>query len=317
MNVKTTAAGLVPAVPWAKMYLSHSAITCYRRWPAEYKAKYIDRLSPERASMNLGYGKAVDEGFSAFVAGHALGTTVDPVPLFVAAYEEFARDNDVEYTSRWDGKDAAIASGRVLLERLVEKWHSLGWTAALDPDARPLVQLELKVVMPNNVIYTSIIDFVVMTEDGRLLVVDLKTPSAESTAEFARLSDQLTGYQLAVETHHKTLGIDHIDGLAFLDAIKKPIPKTSRGSGPVVAHPHIVEPRTREQLQAFVDGVLWTAEDIRRGRFPMHSLDSYNSPCNMSEYVNYILTGDTTGLVVRPKRHRKRKDPTQIAMEGV
>lgn len=299
------------------LYLSHSAVACYQRCPPEYRFKYIDRLESEQTSMNLGYGIAVDKGASAFMAGHAVGVVVDPIPIFEASYEKFCETNLVEYPTQWDGKDAAMASGRLLLERFVEKWIELGWTAALDPDGQPMVQLRMKASMPGNIIYTAVIDVVVLTPDGRILVVDLKTPATASTVDFAMISDQLTGYQLMIETHKEALGIDHVDGLAFFDLVKKPIPKTARGAGPMPMDPQIVQPRSKRWLEEFVQSIVWTAEDIRRERFPVQSLDSYNSPYNISkEYLNLLLTGDTTGLKIREKRKYK-PDPKQTAMEGV
>jgi len=306
-------------------YLSHSAAGLYQTCPRKYQHRYKDRLASAETSINLGFGKAIDEGTSAYIVGHALGQYINPIPVFEQSFEEFCNTSIVAYSTKFQNKDECLAVGRLLLQRFVEKWTKLGWIALLDPDGKPMVQIELRVSLPTNLVFTAIIDVIVLTPEGKVLIVDVKTPSQAADFRFAQLSDQLTGYQLVVETHKARLGIDHLDGLAFLELVKRPIPKTpkkksgapgkARGMGPEVLDPHECAPRPKEKLEEFVQSRVWIAEDIRRERFPTRSLDAYSSPCDDTcEFVRVCTNGSREGLIVRPPRARQ-VSPEQKALE--
>lgn len=282
------------------VFLSHSAASVYQSCPRKYQHRYKDRLASAETSINLGFGSAIDEGTSAFMAGHALGQAIDPVSVFETAFDRFCATNIVAYSTKFEDKDAVMAMGRVLLERFMSKWRELQYVALLDPDGKPLVQVELRITLPTNVVFTAILDVIVMTPDGRVLIVDVKTPSQPSNHDFMLLSDQLTGYQLAVQTHKERLGIDHVDGLAFLELVKRPIPKTRRGAGPEALTPVEMPVRAQEQLEEFVQSRVWMAEDIRRGRFPARSLDAYSTSCDECEFARLCTTASRDGLIVRP-----------------
>jgi hypothetical protein len=297
------------------VYLSHSSGTLYEVCPRKYQHRYKQRLESRETSVNLGFGSAIDEGASAFVVGHALGVHVDPVPIFESAYEQFCASHIVAYSTKFESKDDIMAVGRLLLQRFMAKWLETGYVAVLDPDGKPLVQVELKVNLPGSVVFTAIMDVIVITPQGKVLVVDIKTPSQASDVVFHELSNQLTGYQLSVDVHKERLGIDHIDGVAFMELIKRPIPKSNRGAGPEVLTPMEFPVRPLEDIEDFVQSRVWIAEDIRRGRFPKRSLDAYNTPCgDMCEFTNFCTKKTKDGLVVRPPRNQK-VDRTQQALE--
>jgi hypothetical protein len=285
-------------------YLSHSAATLYQTCPRKYQNRYKLRLGSAETSINLGFGSAIDEGASAHIVGHAMGQYVDSRPVFEQAFERFCSTNVVAYSTKFQNKEDVLAMGRLLLQRFEAKWKELGYIALLDPQGKPLVQIELKVTLPTNIIFTAILDVIVMTPDNKVLVVDIKTPSQASSEAFLELSDQLTGYQLVVEAHKERLGIDHLDGVAFLELIKRPIPKKT-GMGPEVLTPVVCNLRPKDKLEDFVQSRVWIAEDIRRERFPTRSLDSYSTPCDDTcEFVRQCRFGSKDGLVVRPQRQR-------------
>jgi len=294
-------------------FLSHSAAALFQTCPRKYQHRYKDRLASAETSINLGFGGAMDEGASAYIVGHALGHYIDPVPIFEEAFEQFCATHIVAYSTKFQNKEEVLAVGRLLLHRFEAKWKQLGYVALLDPQGKPLVQVELKVTLPGNTVFTAIIDVIVMTPDGRVLIVDVKTPSQASSHQFSELSDQLTGYQLVVESHKDRLGIDHLDGLAFLELIKRPIPKSGRGTGPEVLDPVICSVRTKSKLEDFVQSRVWMVDDIRRERFPTRSLDAYNTPCDDTcEFLRLCTTGSKEGLVVRPPRKRETPNEQRV-----
>jgi len=287
------------------VYLSHSSSTMMEKCAAAYAYRYRDRLQSQAESMNLGFGKAFDQAVSGFLVGDVYGHDVDAVSVFTQTYAEWTSQCVVEISTRWKGQDAIIETGQLLVTRFVEWWRDSGFSVMLDPEGKPIIQRELRVRLPRNVIYTAILDLMVMTPEGQVAVVDVKTPSADCPEGFPITSGQLTGQQLVVEAHAGELGIDRVEKLGFLNAIKRPVPTTKRGEGPTIAPVHLVDARTPEQVEEYIQSRLWVADDIRRKRFAKRSLDAYNTPCTLCEFRQLCTTGSREGLIVRPPRKRR------------
>lgn len=286
------------------VYLSHSSSTLMEKCGAAYAYRYRDRLDSVTSSVNLGFGLAFDQAVSAFVIADLYGLSVDVNAVFVNAYKEWAATRVVDFSTRWKGHDDILATGELLLSRFVDWWKASGYKVMLDLQGMPLVQRELRVRLPRNVIYTSILDLVVMTPDGEVVILDVKTPSQDSTELFALNSGQLTGQQLVLDAHKESLGIASIDKVGFLNAVKRPVPQKKDAEGPVVAPVHLVPARTPEQVEEYVQSRLWIADDIRRKRFAKRSLDSYCTPCTMCDYHLLCSKQIRDGLHVRPPRPR-------------
>lgn len=287
------------------VYLSHSSSTLMEKCPAAYAYRYRDRLQSQAESVNLGFGKAFDEAVSAFLVGDVYGHDVDVVSAFTDTYTAWASQCVVEMSTRWKGQDAIIETGQLLIARFVEWWKESGFSVMLDPEGKPIIQRELRVRLPRNVVYTAILDLMVMTPEGQVGIVDVKTPSADCPEGFAIASGQLTGQQLVVEAHAEELGIERVEKLGFLNAIKRPVPTSKRGEGPTIAPVQLVDARTPVQIEEYIQSRLWVADDIRRKRFAKRSLDAYNSPCTLCEFKNFCLSGVRDGLIVRPPRKRQ------------
>lgn len=293
----------------SQVNLSHSADTKLKICPRQYRYHYVDRIRTKELSINLAIGSSIDEACSAYITGHALGVTVDPVPIFERTFEQFQAENVLAYSTKFDSPGTVLSMGRVMLQRFIAKWDELGFVALLDPNGKPLVQLELKVKMPGNILFTGILDVIVMTPDGRVVILDLKTPSDAAEEHFVLNSSQLCGYQYCVEACKDALGIDHVDGVGFLELVKKPLPKTAKGSGPVIHDPQINQPFSAQALAEFVVDIQWDAEQIRRKHFPKRALDAYNTPCGMCDMRNLCTMNSMSGLYVdnRPKRRQTQQ----------
>lgn len=307
MSAATAPQTSVTTLPVAEdvVYLSHSSSTLMEKCPAAYAYRYRDRLQSQAESVNLGFGRAFDEAVSAFLVGDVYGHDVDVVSAFTETYTTWASEHVVEISTRWKGQEAIVETGQLLITRFVEWWKGSGFSVMLDREGKPIIQRELRVKLPRNVVYTAILDLMVMTPEGQVGIMDVKTPSADCPEGFAISSGQLTGQQLVVEAHAEELGIERVEKLGFLNAIKRPVPTSKRGEGPVIAPVQLVDARTPEQIEEYIQSRLWVADDIRRKRFAKRSLDAYNSPCTLCEFKKFCLTGDRDGLIVRPPRKRQ------------
>ena len=291
--------------PATTVYLSHSSSTLMENCPFAWDLRYNKRLESTTSSVNLGFGGAFDSAATAFVVGHAFGHSLDAVTIFREHYLKWASEHVVDYSSRWKGQQAVVDAGCLLTERFQEWWVASGYAVMLDLSGAPIVQRELRVRLPNNVVYTSILDLLVMTPDGYIADLDIKTPATASTPLFARNSGQLTGQQLCIQAHSEQLGLPSLDKLGFLEAVKRPVPKKKDAEGPVILEPHLVDIRTQAEVDAYVQSRVWIADDIRRKRFCKRPMDAYNSPCGMCSFATLCTEGSMEGLRVRPPRPRR------------
>jgi hypothetical protein len=171
-----------------------------------------------------------------------------------------------------------------------------------DTNNQPIVQRKLRVRLPNNVVYTAILDLMVLNPEHEVTLLDVKTPATDCSEVFVRNSGQLTGQQLVVEAHKELLGIERVEKLGFLNAVKRPKPKRKHAEGPIVVEPTLVPARLEDEIQAYIQSQLWVADDIRRERFGKRSLNSYDSPCGMCDMRLLCSTKDPSGIRVRPRR---------------
>jgi hypothetical protein len=101
---------------------------------------------------------------------------------------------------------------------------------------------------------TGVLDLVVYTPEGALALLDVKTALSAHTLTFARRADQLTAYQLLLDTHAARLGLPKVEWLGFLDLLK-------RKRSPSIAPPLLVPRRTAAELDELVQKAHRLAED--------------------------------------------------------
>lgn len=299
VNPPVPAGGQVTLPGVAKpLRLSHSRkqtmLTCGRK----YRYVYVDRLEADAASYSLPFGGASHTALAQYVTAHALGAYIDPAEAFVRAWNEQTK-RPIAYSSIWS-EEGCRKTGVSLMEQFRDKWTELGWKAVLDKDGLPIVERELHVLLPGGVVWIAIIDAVVETPDGRILVLDFKTPGDASMPTFASISDQLLGYQVAVNANRETLGLTRdIDGLVFFELIKRPIPKTKSGTGPHIVVSEPAPPRSRQDVEEWIRECQFVARDIRDQRFARRPMDSYNTPCELCDFMSHCHSGISHGLKPR------------------
>ena len=278
--------------------LSHSRkqtmLTCGRK----YRYVYVDRLESDATSYSLPFGGAAHTALAQYVTAQAFGAYVDPVENFVRAWTEETK-RPISYSSIWS-EEGCRKTGVKLMEQFRDKWTELGWKAVLDKDGIPIVERELHVLLPGGVVYIAIIDAIVETPDGRILVMDFKTPGDASMPTFAAICDQLLGYQVAVNANREALGLSRdVDGLVFFELVKRPIPKTKTGTGPHIVVSEPAPPRSRQDIDEWIRECQFVARDIRDQRFARRPMDSYNTPCDLCDFQVLCHTGVRHGLQPR------------------
>lgn len=274
--------------------LSFSAMEKYNTCPRQFRFERLDGLRAVKTSVNLVYGRVVDEvittGLRAVTLGQALP---DVAQMFGDAFAEAARKESLEYTNKALDYDAFQRIGQAVLPEFFRQWQAQGLQVALLPGGEPALQLELDAELGDDVGYKAIIDVLAINREGELGVLDVKTASAASFEEFHLLAPQLTDYQMEVEANAQALGIHAGDvaWLGFAELLKK---KTT----PEVVFSPQTGRRNAEQVEDRIADIKAAARGINAAHFPKRPGLAFNSPCRMCEFRSYCLTGDMTGLVI-------------------
>lgn len=265
--------------------LSHSRKVLMQKCGRAYRYKYVDRLGTKLQKATLGYGGSIHKGAASTLTAQSLGGLItDPTPVFESAWTEFVSKNAVEYSKDWDDEQMR-KTGRLILERFTEDWKQRGWEVVCDVEGIPVVERELRIRLPGNIIYIAILDALVRTPEGRILVLDFKTPAQVSKPEFYELSDQLLGYQVVCDAHAETLGITQVDGAVFYELTKVKVPKDSRrGEGPKIHVTEIIERRSQDDIDDWIQENQFVANDIRNKRYTRRPLDAYCTPCALCDW---------------------------------
>lgn len=275
-----------------------SGLLKYEDCPRSYYIQYALGWRAAIDSANLAFGTAAHAAITGWLTDQALGKPEqDIVPLerFRVAWKAEINKKPLEFSSRFSPEEMG-ETGERLMELFPPVWESLGLLPLFDDDG-PLIERRMEVEVVDGVVISGQPDFVGMNRRSRVAVIDFKTPASPSTEEFVVLSDQLTSYQVLVEAHKDATGIERVDDLAFMELLKKKVPKSGRGEGPQVLEPVFGPRRDDARLREFQTKVGWIAEDIQRGRFPRTPRMAWNSPCDMCEFKGFCSDGCLEGLV--------------------
>lgn len=282
------------------LYLSFSSDSTYQACPRQYELSRIERLSEIQESMATMFGKVIHTSLYLFLKSRIDNATFTPALFYEMEFKKRVMESSLRLPANWSIEDF-IASGKLMLERFVEFWDRDEYEVVIDADGEPILEREFKIMLPNGIIYTAIIDAILRRKrDGWIIVTDWKTPAQAAFEEFALLSEQLTGYEVVVEAFLESLGIDRIDGTMFVELIKRKVPVKKGAMGPTVNEPIVVRRRTDDEKQQWLEARLETARNIRAGKFPRRPLSAFSSPCQMCGLRPRCLHGSMEGLMVRP-----------------
>lgn len=266
-----------------------TAILKYEDCPRAYHYQYVEKIQPAAASSNLVFGEAVHKA----VLGYLRGEVQDPASKFREEWQKATEEQAIAYNATFGPEDLE-ETGAALCGQFPEYWDKTGLMPLVDEHGL-VVERRFRVPLAEGIELSAEPDLVAMNQDGEVFIIDVKTPASEPPEGW--VSDQLLGYQLAVEGHGEWLGIERISGLGYINMLKRKVPKKGRrGTGPTIA-PLTFQPRAdNERLREYVQKLVWIDEDIRRGRFPRRSRMAHNTPCNLCDFAGLCLRGDPTGL---------------------
>lgn len=279
------------------VYLSPSGIASYENCPQSYLLERVLKVRTSLTSCSIGFGSATGRAVELFLLGQLRGQSVDPVAVFRQEWKTFTSRHAVRYTKGATAESLDLVGAR-LMEQFPDAWRESGYTLLLDAKGEPMLERKLRVDLGRGVILVTKLDLMVLDSDGDTLLIDNKATAAESSIEFALMSDQLTAYNMAVNVHAPLLGISRPDRVGYWEMLRKSIPKQkNRGEGPVIRRPLVVEHRTDRQIAQFVAKCHRIADQIRAKRFDLTPRMSFNSPCSSCSLSKLCARGETDGLV--------------------
>ena len=275
--------------------LGASRLQTYETCERQYYFQYVEKIKTTYTDANLAFGHAMHTATEAWLRGLYASNPIDIAERFSKAWHDQLETQEIQFSTEWTDTKMRDA-GLMLAERFPPFWRTTGFVVLQD-SLGPIMERELHVPLDEFILVNKT-DLVVGTEDGQVISFDTKTPRQLSPEGFVHLAEQLTISQIALEHHGAALGIERVDGLGYIEGVKKPVPKTSRGEGPTWHVSEISPRRSDADVREYLQKCAWRARQIRAGQFPKRPGYAHNSPCNgMCRYRRYCQNGDKTDLV--------------------
>ena len=279
----------------AKLYLSPSKVADFENCRWQYMLKHVWNWREKTPSINLIVGDCLDKAIMAYLGGKFVGQSVDPVRLFADELETQIASG-ADFGSKWTPENVKDMGVR-LMEQFPEYWERSGLTMLADTAGEPIMQRLLELDLGDDIVFRTKLDLACATREGDIAIIDVKSASMEFPEVLAPLSDQITAYNIAVLAHAESLGLQSVDKVGFIELIKKTIPKTARGEGPVIREPKLVDARDHSQMESYLQKVRWTAAAIVRQEFARDPRYAHNTPCSMCFAASACSgTGDVDGI---------------------
>lgn len=259
-----------------------------------YWYRYIRKVEAVALSANLAFGRCLDVATREYLRELTLGRPLpDPVADFRSRWADEIRTQVLVFSAT-QNPQTFERMGVDLLRLLPESWDQTGYEVALNAAGEPMLDVKLSHFLGRQadieLYLDGTLDVLVYTDEGDLAVLDVKSAAAAHTPLYTVRSDQLTSYQVLVESNRSMLGLPPLRRLGFWDFLK-------RRASSRVEKPLVVPLRSPQELREFRQKCFWIAEDIKRGRFPKASRMQFNTPCEMCEYAQHCVYGDEEGLV--------------------
>jgi putative RecB family exonuclease len=215
-------------------HLSHSRINRYLLCPEQYRLYYVEKLRPRLYSASLVFGQAVHQALAAFFR-----TGAEPPATFAALWKD-AGQVELRYGAR-DSWEKLNETGRALLIKFIsEELSRIGKVTAAE---KPFELGITGIATP----FIGVMDLVAEV-NRKKTVLDFKTSGSSYAEHEARLSDQLTAYQLAEPAAEQ---------MALCVLVKTKEPKIEW---------HLSE-RSPDELTAYLGKAGYVAHEIGAGRF--------------------------------------------------
>lgn len=276
--------------------LSPTAFLTYEDCPRQYHYRYVLKVKSAVTPANLVFGDVVHRVLERYLRDWLKGHPVEPAAAFETLWRQRIQTEVLDFPAQWS-PEALLATGQRLVEQFPAIWDAAGLMPLLDKHGEPLLERRLQAPLVKGITLSGKLDCVALDRDARVMLLDFKTPAQATDPLFARQSEQLTAYQWLLAQNAAALGIEGVDGLGFLELIKRKVPSNGRGKGPQVHPPVIVAPRDAATLGHLRTKLVGIAEDIRRQRFPRRPRMAHNTPCALCDYRHHCVHGDPEGLI--------------------
>lgn len=174
--------------------LSYSSLLTLHSCPRKFQ---LDKLGVNAGistqSVTFAYGHAVGAGTQALLSGASIESAVWEAWL-AWDYPDLYAENTSQKKSFHEAYLALIKVQDMIADGLLD-----GYTVLMY-NGKPACELGFKIILPNGFTYRGYVDIVMQHEDGRVLVVELKTTSAYSInpAQYKH-SAQALGYSLVLD----------------------------------------------------------------------------------------------------------------------
>jgi hypothetical protein len=279
------------------MQISPSSLEKYTDCPRKWWYHYVAKVKAKSKSATLFAGIILHEVFNTIVKSEILGHTCDPVQLFESTWNETLARENIRYSTT-QSPEGMLATGKRIAELFPAAWKNTGLIPVIDPKGVPVLERKFTSVIAPGLTVLCIVDGLFMsTNTGQVVPLDFKCPAQPPDPLSTTMSDQLSIQQLLVNNEATSLGIEQVDAVGFMAAIRRPIGKTRNAKGPEILPPSIVPARTPAQLAELRQRIVWTAEDITRGRFPKTPRMPHNTPCDLCDYAMHCAYGSEEGLI--------------------
>jgi len=227
-----------------KAYVSHSAMTTWLNCGWNF---YLTRVQsvPESPSYWLVGGKSLHTATELYDALPSLDSPFDPTAVFTAEWNKNYKevDNGMPFraggraTKAYPNKEDAqwwLDHGPKMVDFWMQFRQDSGYTLYTTPDGRPAIETELLMDM-GDVQMRGFLDRLMVSPDGELTVIDIKTSSQEP-----KTNTQLGTYATLVE---KAFGVRPTKGAYWMA-------RTGELTTPIDLS-HYTESRLTSQIKSF------------------------------------------------------------------
>lgn len=273
----------------APIVLSASQIHAHDDCRRLHWYRSVARVRTVFKAAALSFGTCVDTTLRDYLMAVSQNAVPpDPVDAFTRRWKHACESAPMTFSAT-QSPEALEQMGRLMMEAFPDRWDETRWTVAKDAAGAPMLDRRFRVQLGPALYLTGLLDLAIYTQDGAFALVDIKTGASAHTERFAKLSDQLTSYDLLLHAHGRDLGLPELERLGFLTLLKRK--KTVRIETALVAA------RTRDELEEFIRKCGYIADDLRRGRYDRCSRLAHNSPCGLCDYAAHCIDGDSDGLL--------------------
>jgi putative RecB family exonuclease len=192
-----------------ELHISHSQISTYQNCSLKYFFRYVSGLKPESANISLPFGSAIHTSLATLYRG-IKNNQVEPLEAITETFKTcLSLDLDsselpIIYSKTTPDKESAIAMGVKMLEAFYNTVNIADYTV-VDvelPLSAPLYTYEGK---PTDFKLVGIIDLLLKSPTGDLLVVDFKTASKSISQSAVYDDTQLTAYSYLLVASNKLI----------------------------------------------------------------------------------------------------------------